>query len=86
LQNKQRWAWLALRAARDQYLQHFGKIGTGDIQVLAQEIEKGQENAREDGTGGLAIDDPVPGSPASTTPALENADSSAQKDDVRTEG
>ncbi|KAH9486400.1 THO complex subunit 1 [Psilocybe cubensis] len=38
--NKQRWAWLALRAARDQYLQHFGRIGTGDIEALAQEIEK----------------------------------------------
>ena len=39
LQNKQRWAWLALRMARDQYLQHFGKIGTGDIILLQQEIE-----------------------------------------------
>ena len=38
-QNKQRWAWLALRMARDQYLQHFGKIGTGDIILLQQEIE-----------------------------------------------
>lgn len=25
--------------ARDQYLQHFGKIGTGDVLLLAQEIE-----------------------------------------------
>ena len=25
--------------ARDQYLQHFGKIGTGDIILLQQEIE-----------------------------------------------
>ena len=39
-ENKQRWAWLALRTARDQYLQHFGKIGTGDIVALAQEIER----------------------------------------------
>ncbi|KAH9884633.1 UDP-glucose 4-epimerase [Cubamyces lactineus] len=39
-ENKQRWSWLALRTARDQYLQHFGKIGTGDIVLLAQEIEK----------------------------------------------
>ncbi|KAF5385338.1 hypothetical protein D9615_001035 [Tricholomella constricta] len=39
-ENKQRWAWLALRTARDQHLQHFGKIGTGDIELLAQEIEK----------------------------------------------
>jgi hypothetical protein len=29
-----------LRVARDQYLQHFGKIGTGDIVLLAEEIEK----------------------------------------------
>ncbi|KAI0694426.1 hypothetical protein BC835DRAFT_1486299 [Cytidiella melzeri] len=40
LQNKQRWSWLALRTAREQYLQHFGKIGTGDVLLLAQEIEK----------------------------------------------
>ncbi|CCL98899.1 uncharacterized protein FIBRA_00906 [Fibroporia radiculosa] len=39
-ENKQRWSWLALRTARDQYLQHFGKIGTGDVTLLAQEIEK----------------------------------------------
>ena len=39
-QNKQRWSWLCLRVARDQYLQHFGKIGTGDIVLLAEEIEK----------------------------------------------
>lgn len=75
---------MALRAARDQYLQHFGKIGTGDIQALAQEIEKGQENAREDGSGGLAIDDAVPGSPASTTPVLESGDSG--QGDVKMEG
>ncbi|XP_006454268.1 hypothetical protein AGABI2DRAFT_182243, partial [Agaricus bisporus var. bisporus H97] len=39
-ENKQRWAWLALRTARDQHLQHFGKIGTGDVGLLVQEIEK----------------------------------------------
>ncbi|KAJ6463746.1 THO complex subunit 1 transcription elongation factor-domain-containing protein [Mycena vulgaris] len=38
-QNKDRWAWLALRTARDHHLQHFGKIGTGDIELLAKEIE-----------------------------------------------
>ncbi|KAF9486342.1 UDP-glucose 4-epimerase [Pholiota conissans] len=42
-ENKQRWSWLALRAARDQYLQHFGKIGTGDVEALALEIEKEKE-------------------------------------------
>ncbi|KAJ8586500.1 UDP-glucose 4-epimerase [Rhizopogon salebrosus TDB-379] len=44
-ENKQRWSWLALRTARDQYLQHFGKIGTGDVVLLANEIEA--ENERE---------------------------------------
>ncbi|KAJ7754993.1 THO complex subunit 1 transcription elongation factor-domain-containing protein [Mycena maculata] len=50
-ENKQRWAWLALRTARDHHLQHFGKIGTGDIEVLLKEIEaekrvpKGEELA-----------------------------------------
>ncbi|CAK5264349.1 unnamed protein product [Mycena citricolor] len=44
-ENKQREAWLALRAARDQHLQHFGKIGTGDIELLVKEIEAEAENA-----------------------------------------
>ncbi|KAH9854374.1 THO complex subunit 1 transcription elongation factor-domain-containing protein [Lenzites betulinus] len=39
-ENKQRWSWLALRTTRDQYLQHFGRIGAGDIVLLAQEIER----------------------------------------------
>ncbi|KZT08810.1 UDP-glucose 4-epimerase [Laetiporus sulphureus 93-53] len=46
-ENKHRWSWLALRAARDQYLQHFGKIGTGDIVLLAQEIEKEKREREE---------------------------------------
>ncbi|KAI9455734.1 THO complex subunit 1 transcription elongation factor-domain-containing protein [Boletus coccyginus] len=45
--NKQRWSWLALRTARDQHLQHFGKIGTGDVLLLAQEIEAEKERERE---------------------------------------
>ena len=50
-QNKQRWSWLCLRTARDQYLQHFGKIGTGDIVLLAEEIEK-EKKERERGQKG----------------------------------
>lgn len=42
-ENRQRWSWLALRTARDQYLQHFGKIGTGDVVLLANEIELEKE-------------------------------------------
>ncbi|KAI9459644.1 THO complex subunit 1 transcription elongation factor-domain-containing protein [Lactarius psammicola] len=45
-ENKQRWAWLALRTARDQHLAQFAKIGTGDIVALAAEIERERE-ARE---------------------------------------
>ncbi|KAJ3575241.1 hypothetical protein NP233_g1220 [Leucocoprinus birnbaumii] len=39
-ENKQRWSWLALRTARDQYLQHFGRIEAGDVGLLIKEIEK----------------------------------------------
>ncbi|KAI0275419.1 THO complex subunit 1 transcription elongation factor-domain-containing protein [Gloeopeniophorella convolvens] len=47
-ENKQRWAWLALRTARDQHLALFGKIGTGDVVALAAEIEREREReARE---------------------------------------
>jgi len=51
LQNKQRWAWLALRTARDQHLAQFTKIGVGDIVALAAEIEREREReARENNT------------------------------------
>ncbi|TFY78462.1 hypothetical protein EWM64_g5550 [Hericium alpestre] len=46
-ENKHRWSWLALRAARDRYLAHFGKIGSGDITLLAHEIEKEARAERE---------------------------------------
>ena len=39
-ESKHRWSWIALRTARDTYLQHFGKIGPGDIVQLEVEIEK----------------------------------------------
>ena len=39
--------WLALRTARDQHLQHFGKIGTGDLELLAQEIETEKKRESE---------------------------------------
>ncbi|KIJ66457.1 hypothetical protein HYDPIDRAFT_86611 [Hydnomerulius pinastri MD-312] len=47
-ENKQRWSWLALRTARDQHLQHFGKIGTGDVALLAQEIEAEKEREKKE--------------------------------------
>ncbi|KAH9923139.1 UDP-glucose 4-epimerase [Epithele typhae] len=39
-QNKTRTTWLALRTAREQHLTLFGKIGTGDVILLEQEIER----------------------------------------------
>jgi len=35
-----------LRTARDQYLQHFGKIGAGDVVLLASEIEAEKEREK----------------------------------------
>ncbi|KAG1904509.1 THO complex subunit 1 transcription elongation factor-domain-containing protein [Suillus fuscotomentosus] len=49
-ENRQRWSWLALRTARDQYLQHFGKIGTGDVVLLANEIEIEKEREKNQKT------------------------------------
>ncbi|KAG7452092.1 UDP-glucose 4-epimerase [Guyanagaster necrorhizus] len=42
-ENKQRIAWLALRAAREQHLNLFGRIGTGDIELLVEEIESAKQ-------------------------------------------
>ena len=79
-QNKQRCAWLALRTARDQYLQHFGKIGTGDIILLQQEIENAkvdkEKAAAAEAANAVAAASPAP------PPHMEDGSSSklAQKD------
>lgn len=39
-----------MRTARDQYLQHFGKIGTGDVILLANEIEVEKERDKNQKT------------------------------------
>ena len=46
-ETKHRWSWIALRTARDNYLQHFGKIGPGDIVQLEVEIEKEKKEREE---------------------------------------
>ncbi|OBZ68550.1 THO complex subunit 1 [Grifola frondosa] len=64
-ENKQRWSWLALRTARDQYLQHFGKIGAGDVVLLLQEIEKEkQERERIQAASATGSGDELGASPA----------------------
>ena len=74
-QNKQRCAWLALRTARDQYLQHFGKIGTGDIILLQQEIE----NAKVDKEKAAAAEAANAVAAASPAPPLHSEDGSSSK-------
>ncbi|KAF5323330.1 hypothetical protein D9611_005535 [Ephemerocybe angulata] len=57
-QSQQREAWLGLRAARDKHLQHFGRIGNGDLEALVNAIaeaeEKGalKEEAKEEAAAG----------------------------------
>jgi len=69
MQNQQRWAWLALRTARDQYLQYFGKIGNGDIELLAQEIENEKEKGPkgDDTMNGMTAEEHGSGSPSTMT-------------------
>ena len=73
MQNKQRWAWLALRTARDQYLQYFGKIGSGDIELLAQEIENGKVKS-EDTVNGLTGEEHGSGSPSTLSTTVESSE------------
>lgn len=42
-QQKDRFSWLALRRARTEHLHHFGKIGTGDVDMLMTSIEQERE-------------------------------------------
>ncbi|CDO77293.1 hypothetical protein BN946_scf184753.g43 [Trametes cinnabarina] len=74
-ENKQRWSWLALRMARDQYLRHFGKIGTGDIILLAQEIDKERELREK------ALKDAAAAQASSTSPAPASASADVNGDD-----
>lgn len=39
---------MGLRTARDQYLQHFARIGTGDLVILQQEIEQAIEKEKQE--------------------------------------
>ncbi|KAJ8472875.1 hypothetical protein ONZ45_g16501 [Pleurotus djamor] len=78
-QNKTRWAWLALRTARDQHLQHFGKIGTGDLELLAQEIEKEKNSVKSEDTAGAgtaAADEVGVGSPMVPAQPMEDVKTS----------
>ncbi|KAK7063916.1 UDP-glucose 4-epimerase [Favolaschia claudopus] len=68
-EHKQRWSWLALRTARDHHLGHFGKIGTGDIEQLAKEIEA--EKRLPKGSEELAVTEEVgSASPMTSTKVL----------------
>lgn len=78
IQNKQRWAWLALRAARDQYLQYFGKIGNGDIELLAQEIENEKGVKSDETVNGMNAEEHGSGSPSTTI--IESSEGGPLKD------
>ena len=88
-QNKLRTSWLALRTARENHLHLFGKIGTGDILLLAAEIAKEakeREEAKEKeakekeakevagGTGSLAETHDAPAAGTTISPAGNSAD------------
>ncbi|PIL31082.1 hypothetical protein GSI_05778 [Ganoderma sinense ZZ0214-1] len=77
-ENKQRCAWLALRTARDQYLQHFGKIGTGDIIMLQQEIENAKVEKEKAAAAEAANAVTATASPAPPPPTEDSK--GAQKD------
>ncbi|KAK7464471.1 hypothetical protein VKT23_006641 [Stygiomarasmius scandens] len=81
-ENKQRLSWLALRAARDQHLSHFGKIGTGDVTLLVQEIEKEKaekekEKESKGSSGTTSTDGDV---------TMESATATGAKVEEKTEG
>lgn len=46
-QIKQRHTWLGLRMARDHYLNYFGRIGGGDVVLLAAEVERDANAQKE---------------------------------------
>ncbi|KAE9406932.1 hypothetical protein BT96DRAFT_933839 [Gymnopus androsaceus JB14] len=53
-ETKHRISWLALRSARDSskgHLMHFGKIGSGDVRLLVEEIDKAEAQAQAEAEG-----------------------------------
>ncbi|OCB88986.1 hypothetical protein A7U60_g3793 [Sanghuangporus baumii] len=90
---KERLSWLALRLARDEYMHLFGRIGTGDVILLAQEIEKEKESVQRGESVPSNTDASAgPGSTQETVPALPQDDSKgvptepeAQEADVKME-
>lgn len=72
---KQVHSWLALRVARERHLAHFGKIGTGDILLLEEEIEKEAKAVQERRKAAQANRD-------AETPGLSTASQDESKPDV----
>ena len=79
IQRKQALAWLALRQGAKQYLHAFGRIGTGDVELLDKEIAKtgqafkGKENKERDNSPHVGI------TPAATPTAVPAAAASPVK-------
>ena len=91
MQNKQRWAWLALRTARDQHLAQFAKIGVGDIVALAAEIDRerdARENAATQEHGSSPLPDGRQGVGAQDAAVRLGTDAAAKdvEGDVKMEG
>jgi len=69
-------------------LQHFGKIGTGDIEALAFEIEKEKEEKEKSFKDeGITAEEQGSGSPSSgTVLATENSEANTVDGDVKMDG
>lgn len=69
-------------------MQHFGKIGTGDIEALAYEIEKEKEEKEKSlKDEGMTAEEQGPGSPSSgTVLAIENSELNNVDGDVKMDG
>ena len=69
--------------ARDQYLQHFGRIGTGDVLALAQEIDKERERAAAEAANAAAQASASPAPPANPNASANgNANANANGADL----
>ncbi|KAF8505115.1 THO complex subunit 1 transcription elongation factor-domain-containing protein [Hysterangium stoloniferum] len=87
---RDRLSWLAIRRARAEHLHLFGKIGVGDVDILAksidQEREKEKEREKKEKDEGMVVDSEDKGGSASAAITLDGGEKKPLCDSIEHQG
>ncbi|KAF8511906.1 THO complex subunit 1 transcription elongation factor-domain-containing protein [Hysterangium stoloniferum] len=87
---RDRLSWLAIRRARAEHLHLFGKIGVGDVDILAksidQEREKEKEREKKEKDEGMVVDSEDKGGSASAAITLDGGEKKPLCDSIERQG